>query len=632
MCDLGYDKGVSDNMAKALSFYSPSALVEASRESLLGALQQTFPDDAQRMIMAQSLYDRIQKGITQPQPVQSDVPENVKAFARALDDAELEGQILRTETGSFKLQNVSEIWDEKQFYVELKDFPVFLHQRDIIHLFQKGKEPKEVDVKTLRSAPAQALYIMDADIDVEHGVFCQSLWITSARRPETAAFNTEHFKKAERFSGQCFMPPWTLTEMLSAEVMALHKLNEEVVKERFGIFGGTARLVLERDETRAENDKERLVEAVQSADALQSLKVSSDMKAISKTTHLLVKMHPKREFSWFDVQLSSPYVRQELVKQNRQDNSEELWKRMRKGIITGIGFALFEEEFHQFMQDKSIGKFKLRARCLTAEGKGSDTTQELQGGLEGVLISGNPAADIKDGEYYQPQSKNFPAFDSWTSQGVFQLTIADTHDITFNDSGKAMDVTKTQASKIVDALCKKHDSKAKFFFVVPQFQFDKWKTVQTVKQPEMAEKIEQWVVCFEQRLPQKPGLRHLWLEMLWGDRPMCSLQTGLWALIVFTVLVRGLDVSPGVGGFLYLQHQRLAEESAPNGQAALSAAAAAVINVASEAKEESPAPEEGGKSSARELSFGEFRVNDLRAEISALKDLVGPFDVGHDWG
>ncbi|CAL1155434.1 unnamed protein product, partial [Cladocopium goreaui] len=150
------------------------------------------------------------------------------------------------------------------------------------------------------------------------------------------------------------------------------------------------------------------------------------------------------------------------------------------------------------------------------------------------------------------------------------------------------------------------------------------------------------------RLPQKPGLRHLWLEMLWGDRPMCSLQTGLWALIVFTVLVRGLDVSPGVGGFLYLQHQRLAEESAPNGQvlcthhfaasragdnfgqsAALSAAAAAVINVASEAKEESPAPEEGGKSSARELSFGEFRVNDLRAEISALKDLVGPFDVGH---
>ena len=297
------------------------------------------------------------------------------------------------------------------------------------------------------------------------------------------------------------MQPWALEEMLNSEVMALHKLNDEVVKERFGIFGGTARLVLERDKTRAENDKERLVEAVQSADALQSLKVSSDMKAVSKTTHLLVKMHPKRNFSWFDVQLSSPYVRQELVKQNRQDNSKELWKRMREGMITGIGFALFEEAFHQFMQDKSIGKFKLRARCLTAGG--TETTQELQGGLAGMLISGNAPPDIEDGKYYQPQSKNFPAFDSWTSEGVFQLTIADTHDITFHDSGKNIDLTKTRAFKIVDALLNKHKRRAKFFFVVPQFQFDRgWKTTQTVKQSEMTGKIEQWVVCFEQNLPK----------------------------------------------------------------------------------------------------------------------------------
>ena len=69
MCDLGYDEGVSDKMAEALSFYSPSAVAEASRKSLLGALQQTFPNDAQQMIMAQSLYDRIQKDIAQPQPV-----------------------------------------------------------------------------------------------------------------------------------------------------------------------------------------------------------------------------------------------------------------------------------------------------------------------------------------------------------------------------------------------------------------------------------------------------------------------------------------------------------------------------------------------------------------------------------
>ena len=353
--------------------------------------------------------------------VQSDVPENVKAFARALDDAELKGQILKTAKGSFKLEQDSEIWNETKFYVrdcykeiadimlknkphrmsllgssgigksnfmvyliwrrfqdnELKKFPVFLHRDDNIFQFEKDKEPKKVDADTLYSAPAQALYIMDADIHRKHGVFCQSLWITSARRPETAAFSTEHFKKAERLSGQFFMQPWALEEMLNSEVKALHELNDEVVKERFGIFGGTARLVLERDKTRAENDKERLVEAVQSADALQSLKVSSDMKAVSKTTHLLVKMHPKQEFSWFDVQLSSPYVRQELVKRNRAKRAQALWDRIEDGMITGIGFALFEEEFHQFMQDKSIGKFKLRARCLTADG--TETTRTPRG-------------------------------------------------------------------------------------------------------------------------------------------------------------------------------------------------------------------------------------------------------------
>ena len=385
---------------------------------------------------------------------------------------------------------------------ELKDFPVFLHRDDNILQFEKGKEPKEVDVKTLRSAPAQALYIMDADIHRKHGFFCQSLWITSARRPETAAFNSgDFFKRADNCGGLFFMPPWALEEMLHEKVKDLHKLNAEVVKKRFGIFGGTARLVLRLDETRAVNDKERLVEAVQSADALQCLRVSSDMKALSKTTHLLVKMHPKRNFSWFDVQLSSPYVRQELVKQNRQDNSKELWKRMREGMITGNGFALFEEEFHQFMQDKSIGKFKLRARCLKAGG--TETTQELQGGLEGMLVSGNAPPDIEDGKYYQPQSKNFPAFDSWTSEAVFQLTIADSHDITFNAGGKNIDLTKTPAFKIVDALLHKHKRRAKFFFVVPQFQFDRgWKTTQTVKQSEMTGKIEQWVVCFEQNLPK----------------------------------------------------------------------------------------------------------------------------------
>lgn len=443
------------------------------------------------------------------------------------------------------MQKYSEIWDEKKFYVrscyeeianimlqtkppvmsllgssgigksnfiiyliwrrfqedELKNFPVFLYLKDDIFRLQKGEEPKKADVTTLKSAPEQALYIMDADINEEHGVGCQSLWVTSARRPETASSNTEHFKHAKSCRGQFFMPPWSLEEMLSEKVMDLHQVPKETVEKRFGIFGGTARLVLQPDEKRAEDDEEMLHEAVQSPNALTFLEVPADMKTISKATHLLLKLHPKRNFSSFEVQLSSRYVRQELVLQNWAKRRDALWNRIDEGMISGIGHALFEEAFHQFMQDKSIGNFKLRARRLTADGdKTKETRQEFQGDLHGVLFFGNEALNIEDGKYYQPKSGTFPAFDSWTSAAVFQLTTNQTHEITFGDNAK--DLTKTKAYQIVDALSKK-EGKAKFFFVVPHYQFDYgWTKTQTVRQPEMADKIEQWVVCFEKKLPE----------------------------------------------------------------------------------------------------------------------------------
>lgn len=304
------------------------------------------------------------------------------------------------------------------------------------------------------------------------------------------------------------MPPWALEEMLSEEVMALHQLKKELVENRFGKFGGTSRLVLRRDKEWAENDMKRLNEALASAYALQSLKVS-DLKAISKTTHLLVKMQPKSGFRSFDVQLSSPYVQQQLVQKNWAERREALWDRIADGMVTGIGHDLFEEAFHQFNLDKAIGNFSLRARRLTenTEKNEADAKKAFQGGLNVVLISGNAPPNIKDGEYYQHKSKTFPAIDSWTSEGVFQTTIATSHAITFREAVGAkkqpVKLNNTLVYRVVEALGEKEgDGKAKFFFVVPQQQFDKvWTDMQPVKQSEMADKIEQWVVCFEKNLP-----------------------------------------------------------------------------------------------------------------------------------
>ena len=318
ICDLEYYEDIANKVVDALSGYRRKGLMEVSEENLRKALANEFSASADCIAIAQSLYNRIQKDIAQPQPVsrqglvlaearvccvfvffkyvkqgfcfcgcfawfqvQSDIPENVKAFAQALDDAELEGQILKTAKGSFKLEQDSEIWNETKFYVrdcykqiadimfkkkphrmsllgssgigksnfmvyliwrrfqdsELKDFPVFLHRDNIILQLEKDKEPKKVDADILYSAPAKALYIMDADIHEKQWVFCQSLWITSARRPDTAAFNSgDFFKQADSCGGQFFMPPWALEEMLHEKVKDLHKLNAEVVKKRFGLF------------------------------------------------------------------------------------------------------------------------------------------------------------------------------------------------------------------------------------------------------------------------------------------------------------------------------------------------------------------------------------------------------------
>eukprot|EP00438_Fugacium_kawagutii_P028876 Skav207641 [mRNA] locus=scaffold1172:217788:219233:+ [translate_table: standard] len=337
--------------------------------------------------------------------------ETDKPFALALDDAKLDesGRMLTTEKGSFKRQSTSEIWNEKTFYVrecyqqiadlmfqknppamsllgssgigksnfmiyliwrrfqdpELSKFPVFLRQKNRITQFKKGEMPKKVNADTVGSAPRQALYIMDADNQYECYVDCQSLWITSARKSESPAFNTEHFKHAVRASGQFFLPPWTLAEML--------------------------------------DDK-----------------------------------------------------------------------------------------------DKTVPKVKLRAGRLTTGGTQSDSTVKITGGLDGVLISGNPKPVIEAGKYYQPTSKNFPAFGSWTSQGLFQMTVAPTHKIIFPTKGQGL-----QASKVAVEAGKKHGGKAKFYFVVPSFRFDGgWDKMQKVDNSEMKDQIEQWVVCFEENLPK----------------------------------------------------------------------------------------------------------------------------------
>ena len=122
MCELGYDENIANKAVETLSTFTMPVLMEMSYEDLASVLTTAKIDERTRQRLV-SVVARlccvlflvhVRQGLCFCGcfawfQVQSDVPDNVKAFARALDDAELEGQIFKTETSSFKLQNASEI-------------------------------------------------------------------------------------------------------------------------------------------------------------------------------------------------------------------------------------------------------------------------------------------------------------------------------------------------------------------------------------------------------------------------------------------------------------------------------------------------------------------------------------------
>lgn len=459
-------------------------------------------------------------------------------FAKALDAAVKEGNFLKTAAGSFKRSKDTEVWNEHMFYLrdcyepivdlmfergwppsmalqgssgiglsnmliylmwrrwqdpDLSKFPVFVHKRKSITKFQKGKEPCEVNKAELRRAGIGSLYVMDSDIDFPASSQFPALWITSGRWSEIQQYSN-HFKHARNAKGMIYMPPWSLEEMLKLEVMELHGISKETVEERFNRFGGTARLVLRSDGDVAKRDTDTLERTLTSPDALRALEVPYNLKAISPTTHLLVKLHPVADSQYrrFYAELASPYIQQQLVMQNRK----ALWECIRDGSSPRIARAMFEETWRRFVQDKSIKDFSMNARRLS---DGHEQIVQFRGALEGCSAQGDPSADVREGTYYMPDSKTFTAVDGWSSQGFFQVTMADAHDIQLGS-------TRSQIGKVLRALYESKNEKVPFYFVVPITQFYEYNSEQKVTgdsgdEAELCSKIEQWVVCFQEKLP-----------------------------------------------------------------------------------------------------------------------------------
>lgn len=293
--------------------------------------------------------------------------------------------------------------------------------------------------------------------------------------------------------GQFIMPPWSLEEMLRPEVMKLHGIDRSVVEERFGRFGGSARHVLAQlDAVRAVYDR-KLEERLNDPEALSYLDVPADLRAISKVTHMFVKLLPvdDGELRLFGVQLASDYIKQELVKRNFASRTRQLWERIRNSCHTAIASALYEEAWHQFVQLKEVPRFELECRRLK---DGTVERRNFSGGLEGMLVRSSEIPGVIVGRYYQPLTTTFKAVDSWSSDGLFQVTIAAKHDI-------KLGIKSSYIWDVLDKMQQVLKIPLPFYFIVPKERYlHAYKTVQNVTgKAGSAALLEQWVCCFDEQ-------------------------------------------------------------------------------------------------------------------------------------
>lgn len=426
-------------------------------------------------------------------------------FTTALEGAVLNGKILTANAGSFQFNNRTELWNKTALYVrdcyveigdlmfhrgwpahmtvlgssgigksnmipyilwrrwndeELQQFPIYLHQGSKIIMYQKGQPPCRVAQSEVEFANPRSLYIIDSDVDTVIETSCTTLWIVSARRGDGGS---EHFKAARLTGCQFMMPPWALEEMLNTEAHQLHCLSDDVVKERFERFGGSARCVLAVTEFAKTQCDFDLNQSLKSDNALQSLRVPASLKDLSRATHMLVKLHPLpgSEYALFEAKLSSKYVGQQLVKVNWIANRQELWSRIEDFAHTAIARTLYEEAWHRLMV-QDAGNITLKCRRLSDGYEANKTFKCLKD-----MRWTNGDSEIVDGVYYQPLSPNFEAFDGWCMDGLFQVTLANSHEI--NLKGNTSNARKV-IRKLREVL-KPEGSRIPYYFLIPTESF-----------------------------------------------------------------------------------------------------------------------------------------------------------------
>ena len=285
-------------------------------------------------------------------------------------------------------------------------------------------------------------------------------WTIAAVSPLREHYWSYHKEPGTRV---LFMPVWSEEELLEAQRLVYPHLEEELVKQLYEKWGGSARYCLQWATDKAAQLE--LQQALDETDLGACVKAVGNLDSASAASNRILHFSVSDDYASATVVFASRYAERllmnSLLKRGRAQLRQELASRLGERAYASFVGAAFEEIFHNMMETGC----ELMCRDLEAE---DAAPQLLQFGAcqTHIFLDKEDVSRVQTAHYFIPVGKTFEAVDSILQpDSVFQVTTAADHKV----SGKGLENALQ--------LLPEKDS-YKLYFVVPDHRFESFKKQQ----------------------------------------------------------------------------------------------------------------------------------------------------------
>ena len=309
------------------------------------------------------------------------------------------------------------------------------------------------------------------------------------------------------------MPVWSSEELLKAResISSYEALTEAVVKERFELWGGIARLVFEPNYQKY-TEKCKLLEKHISRVTPKTLFKDFSRVDTGKESHLIFHQHlVGGSFTNYVLRFASDYVESKVCKQvlNTEDEMEWLMRSARKvpelGALRGLMFEPFV--FDKLCSGKKEFKIRKLVKREESSNQGESSNQNVSYNMLTKKIVFHGYEGLQESATKNDQSGYpllVPAKENWESVDaiyppttLFQMTVSRNHDLKSGGLLNVLQILEELEENKTKAGCR-----YSLYFVVPYDMFWSFRKGHVNPTPTLSnpllDKVDQYVLQFSQ--------------------------------------------------------------------------------------------------------------------------------------